>query len=56
MNKIAEENHKNIYGYLLDPIHHDYEKFENVSEVSDTCILTSFVATLGLVSLASTMM
>jgi hypothetical protein len=47
------ETYKNMYGYLLDPIHDEHERFKNIIELSNDNIVTSLMAAMGVWSLAS---
>jgi len=45
--------YKNMYGYFIDPIHFTHERLQNIVEVSNANILTSFVAAVGVWSIVS---
>jgi len=50
---VSKRNYKNFCGYLVDPIHDEPERFQNTAEVSDSYIVTSLVAAVGALTLAS---
>jgi hypothetical protein len=48
-----KETYRNMYGYLIDPIHDEHERLQNIAELSDAKIVTSIVMAMGVWSMAS---
>jgi hypothetical protein len=51
-----KETYRNMYGYLIDPIHDEHERFINIIEMSNANIVTSLMAAMGIWSLTSQVM